>query len=848
MLYCAQAFLKKYPKPDKNAPDVAIGHVGQASYTNGFQHYRKLWFMDVGGARGDSPFNVFHIGVLDGDHHCHGTDTWLIDAESSHAYKPILAAAKARNPILDAPGARCCKDDHTGAQAAFVDVMKAAVPLSCQMHFRRHVLVDAAWGVVDVRRDVADRCMAMAKEPDSNENLLKLEELKRVQPAAYQKLTKTHAVEELFPSMAAHPTGLRNKDLLIGPTHSIIASNEAEVTMHMYLRVRRIANIGEQQIAAWELRQRRQRELTAKLRQAQANDRKLLPFMRGLTPYVRKRMEPTIELANKVQVKWKTPTTCEASSLTKTARWYTVDISEPQNPARLCSKGCCLARDGVCHHVMAVLKEVFAGKTSCALTRIADFVPADQTLRGWAKQLGVSEELVDSAVDDAAFPLPSMDRVFQIMENDPRVRMDVAPPDVSCKRQKGRIKGSWEDKGTQKKRLQKELAQGKNTGCDATLVSHPFPCDALTERTPTGIDTTPLSEATETARQAQGRSVKAAKTAAAETAAAAAIHGDLKALSKPKLSELVRKLPRNPSWGQVAVGNNRGGGGGEQLCNECSIKAGFQVRISGAGGCGGRYVTPPHSGWVDKVAAREAAKLEKMSKSARPYKTKEAVSESVVSCMSTLGAAIGTLSDEQIDAALRNHFNVAARLAVTRQELITSHIEQQVTRQAKALVAALTPAPTPAPAPEAEESADPSTRSPFMVHDPRSMNSARSPFVSLVESGPEKFDKIDLESAKEGDAFAVEDCDNVARGDWRCSILERGPSQVCSYVCSLTCTAQHHFFTLRNYSTNLLLIPRSLTSFLGSGCSGTPAQGSGTRRPRTTPSLRNGACTIASPR
>ena len=145
-----------------------------------------------------------------------------------------------------------------------------------------------------------------------------------------------------------------------------------------------------------------------------------------------------------------------------------------------------------------------------------------------------------------------------------------------------------------------------------------------------------------------------------------------------------------------------------------------------------------------------------------------------------------TLSADQIDAALRSHFNVAARLAVTRQELITSHVEQRVARQAKALVAALTATPTPASAPGAGELADPSTRSPFMVHDPQSMNSTRSPFVLLVESGPEKFDKMDLESAKEGDAFAVEDCVNVARGDWRCSILERGPSQVCSYVCSLT--------------------------------------------------------------
>ena len=44
--------------------------------------------------------------------------------------------------------------------------------------------------------------------------------------------------------------------------------------------------------------------------------------------------------------------------------------------------------------------------------------------------------------------------------------MDVVPPDLSCKRQKGRMKGSWEDKGKQKKRLQREVAEGKTTGVE----------------------------------------------------------------------------------------------------------------------------------------------------------------------------------------------------------------------------------------------------------------------------------------------------------------------------------------------------------------------------------------------
>lgn len=125
------AFKKKYPMPDSEAHDVLIGHAGQAGYLGKLEHYRSNWFMDVGGARGMAPFNVFHVGVLDGNHHCHGMDTFLVDAESKEAYTPILAGARARNPMLDQEGARCIKDDHKGANAAFAATMKNCVPLSC---------------------------------------------------------------------------------------------------------------------------------------------------------------------------------------------------------------------------------------------------------------------------------------------------------------------------------------------------------------------------------------------------------------------------------------------------------------------------------------------------------------------------------------------------------------------------------------------------------------------------------------------------------------------------------------------------------------------------------------------
>jgi len=54
----------------------------------------------------------------------------------------------------------------------------------------------------------------------------------------------------------------------------------------------------------------------------------------------------------------------------------------------------------------------------------------------------------------------------------------------------------------------------------------------------------------------------------------------------------------------------------------------------------------------------------------------------------------------------------------------------------------------------------------------------RSPFMELILYGPERFDKEDLEDAKVGDTFTVEDCNDAGAGDWRCSILERkGPNQ-----------------------------------------------------------------------
>lgn len=115
-------FLKLRPVPSDGDPDVAIGFSGQPKYTLGWEHYQPIWYMDVGGGRLHSPFNVFHIGTLDADHHCHGMETFIVDVESKMGWTPILTDAKKRNPPLDYPGTRTIKDDHKGSDLALAQV------------------------------------------------------------------------------------------------------------------------------------------------------------------------------------------------------------------------------------------------------------------------------------------------------------------------------------------------------------------------------------------------------------------------------------------------------------------------------------------------------------------------------------------------------------------------------------------------------------------------------------------------------------------------------------------------------------------------------------------------------
>ena len=68
------------------------------------------------------------------------------------------------------------------------------------------------------------------------------------------------------------------------------------------------------------------------------------------------------------------------------------------------------------------------------------------------------------------------------METDARVRRDVDSPDLSVKRQHGRMKGSWEAKKASKRRLEQEVKGGMATGVDTTPVDAKAPPPSLEEK------------------------------------------------------------------------------------------------------------------------------------------------------------------------------------------------------------------------------------------------------------------------------------------------------------------------------------------------------------------------------
>jgi hypothetical protein len=245
------AYLRKYPKPGKDDPNVATGYSASPAYMRGatFGDFQPVWYMDVGAGRGDSPFNLFHTGLLDGNHHCHPlVDNWMIEAESEAAWRPFLKMAVEEFAMMNDSGARVTKDDHIGSHTACRKEAPHAVPFSCSVHRRRHYASDARYGSGESRRLLLQWYDGVVRSPHYGSTLVKIAALKNdvMTQKAWEAVRKT-PMEELIPSMRHHPTqsGRQTKP---GPMFNEVTSNEAECTMNMMLPVRHTVSLATHQV------------------------------------------------------------------------------------------------------------------------------------------------------------------------------------------------------------------------------------------------------------------------------------------------------------------------------------------------------------------------------------------------------------------------------------------------------------------------------------------------------------------------------------------------------------------------------------------------------------------------
>ena len=200
----------------------------------------------------DSPFNLFHVGTLSGDHHINAVhDTLLVDAESAAAWAPRIATAKRLFPALDVPGARMVKDKHFGSDKAYREETQHSVPFNCAVHERRDMMTNAVWGIGEERRALVQLYDACVREPNPRNVQRRVVEFKATSERngwnkAATRLLKC-PMESTFPSMRAHPTAYTNRGQ-IGALRGQITSNEAEITMHAMLPVRREGCLARAQV------------------------------------------------------------------------------------------------------------------------------------------------------------------------------------------------------------------------------------------------------------------------------------------------------------------------------------------------------------------------------------------------------------------------------------------------------------------------------------------------------------------------------------------------------------------------------------------------------------------------
>ena len=86
------AFTKEFPHPVDGAPDVIYGVTFCPLYMLDveFGVWQNVSMLDVGGSRQKACHALFHWGTLDADHHGHGLDSLVVDAESESSWRPLM--------------------------------------------------------------------------------------------------------------------------------------------------------------------------------------------------------------------------------------------------------------------------------------------------------------------------------------------------------------------------------------------------------------------------------------------------------------------------------------------------------------------------------------------------------------------------------------------------------------------------------------------------------------------------------------------------------------------------------------------------------------------------------------
>ena len=204
------------------------------------------------------------------------------------------------------------------------------------------------------------------------------------------------------------------------------------------------------------------------LRIAERDDAVRVEHRRGLTPYVNKRIDDNLQVAESLRVRsgtWRSQWVCEVTR-SKGRKFAVVDLSLPTDRLKICSLRCNLVCCGLCPHTLCAIES-----KPPSTFKYVTYVPAEQTIPGWALQCNVPAGQPAAGGDETRFPMPVEENVLARMKS-PEIDQFAMPPDLSVVPQRGRMKGSDElSKAKKAKRLAEEVARGLNEGVDTTSLN-----------------------------------------------------------------------------------------------------------------------------------------------------------------------------------------------------------------------------------------------------------------------------------------------------------------------------------------------------------------------------------------